>query len=131
MDSVTLNVLLEVQKELTEDGVEISIQEIGDIYKSQFIASTLAFKKGLDIRLPLWGTFTRVHGVEKSIKGKALNELKDTMSSEAYERKVLEAKLNNIKETKERKKKMERITFSTLAKTKDLVNIKHKMDKLL
>ena len=131
MDSVTLNIFEEVQKELLEEGVEISIQEIGEIYKSQFIASTFAFKKGLDVRLPLFGTFTRKHGVELSTRGKELNALKDTMSKEAFERKVLEAKLESKAKAKARKSTMARITFSELAKTKDLVNIKHKFDKLL
>lgn len=131
MDSTTLNIFLEVQKECLEIGIEISIQEIGEIYRSQFMACTFAFKKGIDVRLPLFGTFTNTLGVELSVKGKALKELKDTMSAEAYERKVLEAKLENKANSKARRSTMKRITFSELAKIKDIVNVKHKFDKLL
>jgi hypothetical protein len=131
MDSVTLNIFAEVQNELLEEGIEISVQEIGEIYKSQFIAGTFAFKKGLDIRLPLFGTFTKTRGVEMSVKGKALKELKDTMSEEEYERKVLEAKLENKAINKARKSTMKKITFSELAKTVNVVEVKHRFDKLL
>jgi len=131
LDDVSTEIVHNLRNTLESEGIIISIQEIVEIVESQFVIANLAFKKGLEIRLPMFGTFVRKHGYEKSVAGALLNEMKDSMSTEAFERKVLEAKLANKESMKITKKGMTRITFSQLKDTKDLVGVKNRYDKVL
>ena len=131
LDETIKEIIIDIHKSLEKEDIFISPQEIGDIIESQFIVANLAFKKGLEIRLPLFGTFVRKHGLEKSQAAAKLNEIKDSFSKEEFERKVLEAKLTNKEKTKKRRKEMTRVTFTSLKETKDLVKIKNKFDKVL
>lgn len=130
LDEVTKEALVEIQQELQEEGIEVSIQELADVVSSQLIAGNFAFKKGLEVRLPLFGTFIRKFGIDKGKAGKALEALKHTMSADAYKQKVLEAKLANKAATKQRRKDVQIIDFSMLKKLPNLVQIKNKYDKL-
>lgn len=131
LDETIKEIVIDIHNSLKKDGIFISPQEIGEIIESQFIVANLAFKKGLEIRLPLFGTFVRKHGLEKSQAAAKLNEIKDSLSKEEFERKVLEAKLANKEKTKKRRKEMTKVTFASLKETKNLVEVKNKFDKVL
>ena len=131
LDDVTKEILVDIQSDLTKQGVEISIQEIANIVESQFIGGNLAFKKGLEVRLPLFGTFVRKHGLEKSKAAAELNKLKDMFTKEEFERKVLEAKLENKAKTKKRKSNIVRLNLTALKNAPNLVNVKNRYDKVL
>jgi len=131
LDEVTKEIVIEIQNTLKKEGTVISMEEIVDVVESQFITANLAFKKGLDIRLPLFGTFVRKHGQELGESAQELNRMKDSISKEAFERKTLENKMINKEKRKQRKKEMVRVTFDVLKETKDKVGVKNKLDKLL
>jgi len=131
LDETTKEIVINIHNTLAKEGILISIQEITDIVESQFIVANLAFKKGLEIRLPLFGKFVRKHGIEKGKAAAGLNKLKNSLSKEEFERRTLEAKLFNKNVTKKRRSKMTKITFTKLKETKDLVGIKNKYDKIL
>lgn len=133
LDETTKEIVINIHNTLAKEGILISIQEITDIVESQFIVGNLAFKKGIEIRLPLFGKFVRKHGLEKSKAAAKLNELKNVLTKEDFERKTLEAKLFNKDKNKKRKikRKMTKVTFTKLKKTKNLVEVKNKYDKLL
>ena len=89
----TKEFLLEIQNELkAEDSLELSIQEIAEIVESQFIGATYGIKRGIDIRLPRFGVFARKFGRDKSVGQNELKALKDTMSKDEYDRKLLDKK---------------------------------------
>ena len=131
IDITIKEVLLEVQKEQKELGVELSIEEIGEIVTSQFVASRLAFQKGIEVRLPYFGAFIRKHGLEKGLAAKALAEFKDVFDEETYKRKVLEAKIANKKASVQRRVKVVKMTFKDLSAAPKKHNNVHKYDKLL
>lgn len=131
IDDVTLDVLNEVQQEFSIRGDDFSIQEIATIVESQFITANLAFKKGLEVRLPIIGTFQRKHGKEMATAAKVLSELKDVISADEMETRVLQAKLNNINKRKKRSKHMTVVTMEFLKSTPDKVGVKNKFDKIL
>ena len=131
LDETSKEIIVNIHNTLAKEGILISIQEIGDIVESQFIVGNLAFKKGLEIRLPLFGSFIRKYGVDKSVAAAKQNELKDSLSKDEFERRTLEAKLHNKATTKKRKKEMVRVTFSKLKETKDIVEVRNRYDKIL
>lgn len=126
---VTKEILYEVQRELhTEKGIELSIQEIAEIAESQFLGLTFGIKRGIDVRLPLFGSFLRKFGYEKGMAGIELNKLKKFMSDDEYNRKVLEAKIRNKRATQLRRKALVFLDIDKLKKTKPIVNTKHRYD---
>lgn len=131
LDDVTIEAIHDIKNTLNKEGILISTQEIADIVESPFIAGNLAFKKGLDIRIPIFGTFFRRNGRENGLAGKALNDLKEYFTKEEFERKVLETKIARKELVKKRKKEMTRVTFSKLKEAKNLVKVKHRYDKFL
>lgn len=131
IDDVTLDILNQIQQEFSIRGDDFSIQEIATIVESQFIAANLAFKKGLEVRLPIIGTFKRKHGREMSTAAKVLSELKDVISADEMETRVLQAKLNNINKRKKRSKHMTVVTMEFLKSTPDKVGVKNKFDKIV
>ena len=131
VDDTVLTALHEVQQELKAQGEEFSIQELASIVESQFTASNLAFKKGLEVRLPIFGAFLRKHGLELSRAGAELKKLKDSLTEEEMAKRVLELKIKNIEKRKKRQKYMTKVTFNLLKETPDNVAIKNKFDKLL
>lgn len=131
IDDAILEVLTDMQIEFADKGEELSIQELAIIAESQFIAANLAFKKGLEVRLPIFGTFLRKHGLEMGKAAAELNKLKDVISKDEMESRVLEAKLKNILKRKKRQKHMTKVTFNFLKATPDKVAVKNKFDKLL
>lgn len=132
LDETTKEACIEIQRELKEDGVDISIQEIAEIVSSQLKVANIGFKKGLNVRLPFFGSYIRKFGVEKGTKAATLNDLKDTMTTEEFEEKVLEAKLANKKQSKERRKedRNTQFTLEDLKNTPNLVKSKNKYDNL-
>lgn len=131
LDDVTKEIIVEIQNDLAKDDIDISIQEIANIVESQFIGGNLAFKKGLEVRLPLFGSFVRKHGLEKSKAAAELNKMKDMFTKEDFERKVLEAKLANKEKTKVRKSNIVRLNLSALKDAPNLVEVKNRYDKIL
>lgn len=132
LDITLKEVLLEVQQELKEEIGEVySLEEINTVVESQFIASNLAFKKGVNIRLPRFGTFIRKYGYMFSKGAKALKEAKHTMTAKKYEDAVREHKIIH----KERRKKLLAslpvLTVKDLSKIPNKVEVANRYDKLL
>lgn len=133
LDDTTKEALVEIQNELKIDGEDISIQEIANIVESQFIAGNLAFKKGLEVRLPFFGSFTRKHGLEKSKAAQELNKLKDSLTKEEYNKRVFKAKMSNKEKAKHRRNiaRSTKLTFEDLQETKNVVGVANIYDKIL
>jgi hypothetical protein len=131
LDIESKEALIEIQKEQKAKGNELSIEELADIVESQFTAAKLGFKKGLEIRLPIFGTFIRKHGFEKGEAGRKLKEFKDIFGEEEYARRVLEAKLYNKEQTKKRRREVPKLTFKDVKDTDNITNAPNKYDKLL
>ena len=132
LDEVTKEAIVEIQQEvLAETGLTLSLQEIAEIAESQFVSANLAFKKGLEVRLPVIGTFVRKHGLEKGLAAQKLNSLKGVLDEDTFKQKILEAKLANKARAKERRKNQLAINLKTLKGTKNIVNVRNKYDKLL
>ena len=131
LDDTLLEILTEIQLEFAEKDHNYSIQEIAVIIDSQFVATNLAFKKGLEVRLPIFGTFQRKHGLEMAMAAQELKALEDTLTKDEMESRVLQAKLKNIAKRKKRQKHMTRVTFDMLKATPDKVGVRNKLDKVL
>lgn len=127
LDTVAINFLAEIQQEILEENkVELSIQEIGEIVDSQFIASNYAFKKGVEVRLPGFGTFIRKNGKAKIEETLALKEQREELGEEEYEKRLYELRVRNKKQSNKRPPKL---SIEELREIEDIVNIKNKYDK--
>jgi len=126
LDDTTTIFLNEIQQELIgENELELSIQEIAEIVDSQFIASNYAFKKGIEVRLPLFGTFIRKHGREKIQETLELKDRREELGEIEFERQLYALRVRNKILSKERS---DNITLEELRSTKDIVKIKNKYD---
>lgn len=126
LDSAVTTFLAEVQKEVKEEnGIDLSIQEIGEIVDSQFIAANLAFKKGVEVRLPVFGSFIRKNGKQKMDDTQALKERRDELGEEEFEKQLYALRVRNKIKSKQRP---DILTLEELRATKDMVNIKNKYD---
>lgn len=134
MDNVIKNILEEVQKELKKErNVDISIEELYNICISQFKVANLGFKKGIEIRLPIFGSFIsnnklgvieRIKEIQKVHKDKSEKEIKEILNKEFIALKEQKKAKNKI-----RNKKESNHTLEDLKNTPDLVNIPNKYDK--
>jgi hypothetical protein len=133
LDLITKEVLLIMQEEYAAKGIEISIQELAEVCASQFTVANMGFKKGVNIRLPFFGTVTRKFGIEMGRQGRELAKLKGTIPDEEYKAKVLDAKIANKAKSLERRKKDKNTTFTLddLRKIPNLVRSKKKYDDLV
>lgn len=99
-----LYVLHEIQQEVKQEtGEEFSIEEIHDIAHSQFSASVFAFKKGVEVRLPFFGTFIRKYRKQKIDLLLKLKEYKKTATPQDYKEKKKRINAHNIALSKKRK----------------------------
>lgn len=100
IDITLKEIFLETQKEMLEErGIHLSIKEIAELFESQFHCAKVGFIKGINIRLPKWGTF-----IDKKprVKGNIANQLKDRraeLGEEEYQKQVLALKMRFKKET--------------------------------
>jgi len=113
IDEVTRNTLYEVQAELKEEGIEISVQELAEIVGSQFKTATVGFAKGVNVRIPRFGTFVRV-GDKRKIAKKNMErqKLKDVMGEEEFMKMVYAEKDKRKEEIREQRKKDRNTTYS-------------------
>lgn len=132
MDSQIMEVVQKLQERYKERGLDISQQSLIDIVTSQFRVATFGFKKGVNVRLPFFGSFT-IHDYKKSLeRNKALQQLEGTVSEEEFKRLKIERNLLS----KEERKQMNAIdkktthTLEDLKNTKDINNRPHRYDKL-
>lgn len=98
-------VLQEIQTEIKEEfNEDYSIQELYEITHSQFTGSVTAFKKGVEVRLPFFGTFIRKFISEKQELIRKLKAYKEIATPEEYERKREAVNAYNIRKSAQRKK---------------------------
>lgn len=126
LDSVVIDFLSEIQKELIEENkVELSIQEIGEIVDSQFVAANYAFKKGVEVRLPGFGSFIRKNGKQKIEDTLELKAKRAELGEEEFEKQLYALRVRNKIASKERPDKL---TLEELRGVPDIVKIKSKYD---
>lgn len=132
MDIEIMETVRKLQKKYKEQGLDISEQSLINIVTSQFRVATFGFKKGVNVRLPFFGTFTR-HDYKKTYKrNKDLQELEGTVSPEEFERLKIERNKQSKKERLANNAK-DRNTVYTLEDLKDIEDINkkdHRYDKL-
>ncbi len=133
MDKTIQDVLLEIQAELKEAGKEYSIEELYDVCSSQFKIANLGFKKKMDIRLPIFGSFI---DNDKAGAMKTFAEFEETHKDSPpslYKKLKAELKVQLADKRKriqkERNSKKNRTTLEDIYNTKDIVNIPNKFDK--
>lgn len=131
IDLTTKEILTDIHNNLLKEDIDVAIQEIGAIAESQFLSANMAFKKGLEVRIPFFGTFVRKYGLEKNMAAAKLIAMKDTFTKETYERKRLEDTMANIQKTKKRRATMTKVSFKEFKETKNLVKTAHKYDKIV
>ena len=133
LDLTLKTILLKMQREYKAKGIDISIQELAEVCASQFTVAEMGFKKGVNTKLPFFGTFVRKFGAKKGAKGRVLAELKDSMTKEEYDAELLRVQLENKAETLERRKVDRNTTFTLedLRKIPNLVKSKKKYDDLV
>lgn len=132
LDVTTKEILINIQRAYASRGMDYSIEELANIVESQFIVATLAFKKGLEVRLPKFGSFQRNHTYQLSISVKEVNAIKHTLTKEEYDSRILDIKMNNKAIIKQRAKERKKpTTLEDLINTPDLVNTVNKYDKSL
>jgi hypothetical protein len=73
LDVEKTEALLKIQKSYEAKGIFFTLEQLSNIAGSQFIIGAKAMKKGLDVRLPKWGTFKYNH---KRLSKKDKHELK-------------------------------------------------------
>lgn len=126
LDDTIIGFLHEIQQELIkEKKVELSIQEIGEIVDSQFVAANYAFKKGVEVRLPGFGLFIRKNGKKKMDVTEALKERREELGEEEYQKQLYELRVKTKKASKIRPSKL---TLEELKAIPDIVKIKNKYD---
>ncbi len=119
LDEVSKEAMYDVQMEIAEKlNVELSIEEIADVVSSQFKAADFAFRRNVEVRIPVFGSFVRKHGVEKGLAGQYLNSIRDIIGESAYQRQVAEAKAKNTKDTRARKAARLSTSITTLEELK-------------
>jgi hypothetical protein len=131
LDITLKEVLIKLQGMIRQKyGIEMSIQEIGVIYESQFQVSALAFKKGVNVRLPYFGVFIRKRKLDKISEYKELKKEEPFISKEEYKRKLLELKMQQKAITSSIKSDTVAYTFEELKEVKDIVDVANKFDKV-
>jgi hypothetical protein len=127
-DKVTIDNLKKVQAIIKHKfKKELAIEEVSAIVNSQFVAANLAFKRKVDVRLPVLGTFVYNHKESINVAMFKLKELKDTITTEAYalHHKQIKEDYLNKKRNKETKKILtieELKTYNTIIKTSNKYN---------
>lgn len=121
-DLVVKEVIQEIKEEFAKKNIELSEQEIYNICDMQFKVMHFAIRKGVDIRIPIFGTFKRKYydDINKSVA--EINNIKDTLNSNELSDAILQAKLKYFEKTKERK--MNRKKVQTLDELKELKDFK-------
>jgi len=119
--------LQEVQNELRAIGADLSLAEITDICKSPLIATTFAMNRGVDVRLPVWGTLLRKHRYVIGLKQKALLEMKGIIPDGEYHemRKML------AKAHKRQLSKIPKVDIEELLALPKIHRSSHRYDKLV
>lgn len=130
MDITLKEILIQVQQEMQEEGIEMSLQEVGAIFDSQINGTILGFKKHVQVRLPVFGRFVQTYGVEF---GNAVNALKDEYVGRTvteYNEAARQLKIKNKQLVKDRKNKVERLTIDELLKIESTSKLRNVYDKL-
>lgn len=131
LDITIKEVLIHIQTEVKNKfGIEMSLQEIGVIYESQFQVSALAFKKGTNVRLPYFGSFIRKRKLNKFAKYKELQEEKPFIAPEVYEKKLLKLKLEQKALTSKARNDTNAFTSTQLKDVENIVDVANKFDKI-
>jgi len=108
-----------------EKGVDLSIAEIATICNVQFDAANFAFKKGIEVRLPVIGSFIRKHKYSTNKEFLELKELEPVLDKEEYKKRL---KALTIEISKRKKLRPAKVSFKELINTVDMVKIKSRFD---
>lgn len=122
-DFTIKRILQEIKEDFQSKGIELTEQEIFIMCDTQFKALRFAIDKGIDIRLPIFGTFIRKRSQDVMKGVKEMKALENVLSSNEYSKAILEAKLRRIKEEATRKEKQK--TVQTLDELGVLKDFKH------
>lgn len=121
-DLVIKEVIQEVKEEFGKKGIEFSEQEIYTMCDMQFKAMHFAFRKGIDIRIPIFGTFRRKNIQDITKSALEITKIRDTLNDNEFSDAILQAKLAYLKKQKDRKLNKRKV--QTLDEIKELKDFK-------
>lgn len=132
LDITTKEALIMLQKKVKEKfDLDLSIQEIGTIYESQFQAGALGFKKRVTVRLPYIGVFVDKERKRKHEKFLELENLKPFISNAEYKEKLLKVQLEEKALMTKAKSETVFATVEDLKKIPNVVNVFNVFDEVL
>lgn len=116
LDITLKKVFTEIKEEIKEEeDVDISIIEIAEIVKSQFLAVLVGINYDVGTRLPYFGKFFMKANMSSGKAGQELNNIRAEIGEEEYKRRVFEAKMRNKANTKKAaKERLRKLTLEEL-----------------
>lgn len=132
-DDIIIESLRLIRKQVKDKyDLDISEEEIHDIVESQIKGAVFGFKKGVSVKLPVFGKFLFIDRKKTSEEIYKLYKVKEYYSEVEYERAILEGKLQTIKRNKNRwlKEKKERPTIIEVIKKPNISTSKIIYDRL-
>lgn len=116
-------IIQEIKEDYAKEGVILTDEDIFTMCNTQFKALNFAVKKGIDIRLPIFGTFMRkrVNDIIQSVM--AVKALENTLSENDFNKAIVDAKLRRLE--REAKLKKDKKTVQTLDELAVLRDFKH------
>lgn len=129
LDNTKREVLQEIQLELEVKGIIIGIEELAKIVEFQFIVAKLAFKKKLDIEIPIFGKFLFLQKMKmgKEKQRLAREYIKD---SPEYKEELLRVQMA-FKEASKERRNTKAMTLEELKEVADVFKIVNKIDDSL
>lgn len=112
LDEVTRMAILELQQEFKAQGKNYSFQEIAEIVASQFKVANIGFTKGVNVRLPIFGTFVKKDIVKIKNRNDARQAMKDNVSEEEFKAMVIRDKEAHKAEVLAQREKDRATTFT-------------------
>lgn len=132
VDLTIKEVLQELKEEYAREGIEITTQEIYNIVDSQFRAASICMSKGLEVRIPIFGSLKRIY------KKDIVESIKETdLTNIAEENELNEAILaSKLKFLQKRRSKQEVLkdkvkTIKDLKEIDDLTKVNHSYKRIV
>ncbi len=132
LDITTKEVFIKLQKGIKDKfDLDLSIQEIGAIYESQFQAGALGFKKRINIRLPYIGVFVDKGRKRKFKKNAELKKNSGYISEEEYAKALLSIQKEEKEQMTKAKSETTPASIEEIKKVDSIVNVVNVFDEVL
>lgn len=124
-DITIRTIIQEIKEVYDKKGIILSEQEIFNMCNLQFKVLHFGMNKGVNVRLPIFGSFRRKRLDTIIQNNLEMSKLRDVMSKNEFSKTVLEAKIRQAKLRISRKKKEQKI--QTLEELKELNDFKFRI----